>query len=67
MKRKHLILLIIILAELAIVNIVCIFTIQNMNDKYNDINKRLKELEIDYKIYEINLQNLEENKEVQFE
>lgn len=33
----------------------------------NDLKKRVYELEKDYKIYEINLTNLENNKEVQFE
>lgn len=32
----------------------------------NDLKKRVYELEKDYKIYEINLTNLENNKEVQF-
>ena len=67
MNRKHLILIIIILIEIAIANIVAIFVIQNLNDKYNNIDKRLKDLEKDYKIYELHLQNLEENKEVHFE
>lgn len=67
MNRKHLILIIIILMEMAIANIVVIFIIQSINDKYNNIDKRLKDLEKDYKIYELHLQNLEDNKEVQFE
>ena len=33
----------------------------------NDLKKRVYGLEKDYKIYEINLTNLENNKEVQFE
>jgi hypothetical protein len=33
----------------------------------NDLKKRVYELEKDYKIYEINLTNLENNKDVQFE
>ena len=33
----------------------------------NDLKKRVYELEKDYKIYEINLTNLENNKEAQFE
>ena len=32
----------------------------------NDLKKRVYDLEKDYKIYEINLTNLENNKEVQF-
>lgn len=32
----------------------------------NDLKKRVYELEKDYKIYEINLNNLENNREVQF-
>jgi hypothetical protein len=32
----------------------------------NDLKKRVYELEKDYKIYEINLTNLENNKDVQF-
>lgn len=32
----------------------------------NDLKKRVYGLEKDYKIYEINLTNLENNKEVQF-
>jgi hypothetical protein len=32
----------------------------------NDLKKRVYELEKDYKIYEINLTNLENNREVQF-
>ena len=35
--------------------------------KTKNMNNRLKDLERDYKIYELNLQNLEENKDVQFE
>lgn len=67
MNRKHLILIVIIMAEIAIVNIVSIFVINNINDKYTNLEKRIKELEVDYKIYELHLQNLEDNKEVQFE
>jgi hypothetical protein len=33
----------------------------------NDLKKRVYRLEKDYKIYEINLTNLENNKDVQFE
>jgi hypothetical protein len=33
----------------------------------NNLKKRVYELEKDYKIYEINLTNLENNKDVQFE
>ena len=33
----------------------------------NDLKKRVYGLEKDYKIYEVNLTNLENNKEVQFE
>jgi uncharacterized protein YpmB len=33
----------------------------------NDLKKRVYGLEKDYKIYEINLTNLENNKDVQFE
>ena len=35
--------------------------------KVKDISKRVSDLERDYKIYELNLQNLEEHKDVQFE
>lgn len=34
--------------------------------KINLINNRLKQIEKDYKIYEINLDNLRKNKKVQF-
>lgn len=33
----------------------------------NDLNERVKQLEIDYKIYEMNLDQLQENRGVQFE
>ena len=39
----------------------------NMQQKQEKLEKRIKQLEIDYKIYELNLEQLKENKDVQFE
>ncbi|MBR2248699.1 MAG: hypothetical protein IKE89_03540 [Bacilli bacterium] len=40
--------------------------IDKLQNKTKMLEKRIQELEFDYKIYELNLQNLEENKDVQF-
>lgn len=40
--------------------------IDKLQNKTKMLEQRIQELEFDYKIYELNLQNLEENKEVQF-
>ena len=65
-ERRNLVLIVIILMEVAIASIVMIFIINKLNNKYDELDKRLSSLEINYKIYELNLQNLEEHKEVQF-
>lgn len=49
---------------LTLILMACIFL---LTIKLSLLYKRVNELEKDYKIYELNLQNLEENKEVQFE
>ena len=65
-ERRNLVLIVIILMEVAIASIIMIFLINKIDNKYNELDKRLSALEVDYKIYELNLQNLEDNKEVQF-
>ena len=65
-ERRNLGLIVIILMEVAIASIIMIFLINKIDNKYNELDKRLSALEVDYKIYELNLQNLEDNKEVQF-
>lgn len=62
MKTKDKIQVIFIM--LVLVELVCITA---LTFKLKDLYKRVNELEKDYKIYELNLQNLEENKDVQFE
>lgn len=54
----------VIFIMLVLVELVCITT---LTFKLKDLYKRVNDLEKDYKIYELNLQNLEENKEVQFD
>ena len=49
---------------LALVELLCIL---GLTMKFSAISKRVSDLERDYKIYELNLQNLEEHKDVQFE
>ena len=65
-ERRNLVLIVIILVEIAIASIIMIFLINKIDNKYNELDKRLSALELDYKIYELHLQNLEDNKEVQF-
>lgn len=62
MKTKdkiEIIFMIMILLQLA-----CII---GLTIRLGQVFDRLNKLESDYKIYELNLQNLEENREVQFE
>ena len=58
---------IIILIFLAIYLMNNINFLINMQQKQEKLEKRIKQLEIDYKIYELNLEQLKENKDVQFE
>ena len=58
-EKVEIIFMIMILLQLA-----CII---GLTIKLNSLYKRVSDLERDYKIYELNLQNLEENKEVQFD
>lgn len=51
------------IAVLLVLTVIMLKVEQNVND----LKKRVYGLEKDYKIYEINLTNLENNKEVQFE
>lgn len=58
-EKVEVIFMIMILLQLA-----CII---GLTIKLSSLYKRVSDLERDYKIYELNLQNLEENKEVQFD
>lgn len=42
------------------------YDISKQEDKNIELEERIKQLETDYKIYEMNLSQLKENKEVQF-
>ena len=42
------------------------YDISKQEDKNIELENRIKQLETDYKIYEMNLSQLKENKEVQF-
>ena len=67
-ERRNLVLIVIMIIIMIIViaNVIMIILINQLNNGYNELDKRLTALELDYKIYELNLQNLEDNKEVQF-
>lgn len=54
------------LIELIIIIIIGI-KLNTLYKAKNDLNERVKQLEIDYKIYEMNLDQLQENRGVQFE
>ena len=56
-----------IVASIFILSIVISFIFGLVILNTNKLEDRIEKLEEDYKIYEINLNNLESNKEVQFE
>ena len=67
MKKIEKVLIVIILIEIAIIDTIIISNLNETIKKQKQLDKRVKQLEINYKIYELNLSELKEHKEAHFE
>lgn len=60
MNKKEKVLLILILIEIAVGFIVIDINFNKIINNYNKLNERVKKLEIDYRLYEYDLDSLQE-------